>query len=241
MSVADRDAAASAAAPLEAAAQAADDFAAAGDWRGLADARRRQADLAWSARDLDHAEEYLRAALSLYVMLDDGYCAGRALTSLAKIRFAVGDYPAAAELSRQAAERMPGDTAALTGLAYAEWQAGSPADAEVTFSQVLRWDADEAAALVGRGQVRADLGSYSPALDDLDRALNFPLDKEAEADARSARALALAGLGRTADAHAELAESLRLDPGRPRTRPRANRITALAGERAEQETRIQST
>jgi tetratricopeptide (TPR) repeat protein len=233
MSAADRDTAASEAASLEAVARAADDYATAGDWRGLADARRRQADLARSVGDLDHAEEYLRAALSLFVMLDDGYCAGRALTSLAEIRFTVGDYPAAAELSRQAAERMPGDTAALTNLAYAEWQAGSPADADVTFSQALRWDADEAAALAGRGQVRADLGNYSPALDDLDRALKFPLGKQAEADARSARALALAGLGRTADAHAELAESLRLDPGRPRTRLRADRITALAGDHAD--------
>jgi tetratricopeptide (TPR) repeat protein len=229
---ADRYAVASEAALLEAAAQAADDCAAAGDWRGLADARRRQADLARSAGDLGHAEEYLRAALSLYVMLDDGYCAGRALTSLAEIRFAVGDYPAAAELGRQAAERMPGDTTALTGLAYAEWQAGSPADAEVTFSQVLRWDADQVAALAGRGQVRADLGSYSLALDDLDRALKFPLDKQAEADARSARALALAGLGRTADAQAEMARSLRLDPSRPRARLRADRIAALDADRA---------
>ena len=214
-------------------ARAADEYTAAGDWWGLAGARRRQADLARAGGDLGHAEEYLRAALSLYVMLDDGYCAGRALTSLAEIRLAAGDYPAAAELSRQAAERMPGDTMALTGLAYAEWQAGSPADAEVTFSQALHWDADDAAALAGRGQVRADLGSSSLALDDLDRALKYPLDRESEADARSARALALAGLGRSAEAQAELAESVRLDPRRPRTRLRADRIAALAGDRRE--------
>jgi tetratricopeptide (TPR) repeat protein len=235
MSTADRapEATSPEAASVEAAARAADEYAAAGDWRRLADARRHQADLSRAVGDLDHAQEYLRAALSLYIMLDDGYCAGRSLTSLADIRLAVGDYPAAAELSRQAAERMPGDTAALTGLAYAEWQAGSPADAEVTFSQVLHWDADEAAALVGRGQVRADLGSYSPALSDLERALKFPLDRASEADARSARALALAGLGRTAEARAELAKSVRLDPGRPRTGLRADRIAALAGDRAE--------
>src|SRR5262245_2509947 len=101
MSAADRDAAALHAAPAEAAsadtaARAADKYATAGDWRGLADTSRRQADLARAAGDRDHAEEYLRAALSLYVMLDDGYCAGRALTSLAEIRLAAGDYPAAA-------------------------------------------------------------------------------------------------------------------------------------------------
>jgi tetratricopeptide (TPR) repeat protein len=228
MSAADRDAARLGSEGSDAA-RAADEREAAGDWRGLADARRRQGDIARSAGDLDHAEEYLRAARSLYIMLGDGYWAARVLTSLAQIRLSAGDYPAAAELSRQAAERIPGDTAALTGLAYAEWQAGSPADAEVTFSQALHWDADTADALAGRGQVRTDLGSYSLALDDLDRALKFPLNRESEADVHSARALALAGLGRAADAHAELAESFRLLPGRPRTKGRADRIATLIG------------
>lgn len=226
MTAADRDAA-SIEAARSAAARAADEHEAAGDWRGLADARRRQADIARSAGDLDRAEEYLRAARSLYIMLDDGYWAGRALTALAEIRLSTGDYLAAAELSSQAADRIPGDTAALTTLAYAEWRAGSPADAEVTFSQALHWDADTADALAGRGQVRTDLGSYSLALDDLDRALKFPLNRESEADVHSARALALAGLGRAADAHAELAESFRLLPGRPRTKGRADRIATL--------------
>jgi tetratricopeptide (TPR) repeat protein len=228
MSTADRDPASLEAARSDAT-RVAGEHEAAGDWRGLADARRRQADIARSAGDLDHAWEYLKAARSLYIMLDDDYWATRALTSLAEIRLSMGDYLAAAELSGQAAEHMPGDTAALTVLAYAEWQAGSPADAEVTFSQALHWDADAPSALAGRGQVRADMGSYSLALDDLDRALKFPLDPEAEADARSARALALAGLGRAANAQSELAESFRLLPGRSRTKARAKRVATLAG------------
>jgi tetratricopeptide (TPR) repeat protein len=237
MSTADRDAARlEAAASAEAArcdaARVADEHEAAGDWRGLADARRRQADVARAAGELDRAEEHLRAARSLYIMLNDGYWAARALTSLAEIRLSMGDYLVAAELSGQAVEQMPGDTEALTVLASAEWQAGSPADAEVTFSRVLHWDADTPSALAGRGQVRADMGSYSLAVDDLDRALKFSLDREDEADARSARALALAGLGRPADAHAELAESLRLLPGRSRTKGRADRIAMLVGDLA---------
>lgn len=238
MSAADRDAASLEAASIEAArsdaARVADEREAVGDWRGLADARRRQADVARSAGDLDHAEEYLRAARSLYIMVNDGYWATRALTSLAELRLSKGDYFAAAELSGQAVERMPGDTAALIILAYAEWQAGSPADAEVTFTRALHWDADMPCALVGRGQVRADMGSYSLALDDLDRALKFPLGREAEADARSARALALAGLGRAANAHADLAESFRLFPDRSRTKGRADRIAILVGDLGEE-------
>jgi tetratricopeptide (TPR) repeat protein len=203
------------------------DCEAAGDWRGLAGARRRQGEIAWAAGSLEEAEAYLRAAMSLYVMLDDGHGAALMLISLARIRLALGDYLAAVDLSRQAAERVPGDTEALTILANAEWAAGSPADAEVTFSQVLRWDAEAAQALAGRGQVRADRGGYALALDDLDRALKLGLDRAAEADARSARALALAGLGRSADAQTELAASLRLIPGSPRVQRRARRIEAL--------------
>jgi tetratricopeptide (TPR) repeat protein len=214
------------------AARTAADCEASKDWRGLAVARRRQGEIAQAAGSLDDAEKHLRAALSLYVMLDDGYSAALVLVSLARIQLAIGDYVAAVDLSRQAAERVPGDTEALTILANAEWAAGSPADAEVTFSQVLRWDADAAPALAGRGEVRADRGSYALALDDLDRALKLGLERAAEADARSARALALAGLGRSAKARTELAESLRLTPGSARVLRRARRIEALTASSA---------
>ena len=47
------------------------------------------------------------------------------------------------------------------------------------------------------------------------------------ADARSARALALAGLGRTIEARDELARALAFDPDRKRTLAQADRIAAL--------------
>jgi len=206
---------------------------AAGDWYGLARARRRQARMARMIGDLDAAETHLRGALSLYVALDDRYDAGRVLVELAEISLAVGDYLAAAELASQAAERIPGDTAALIVLGYGEWLAGSTADAEVTFGRALYWDADAAAALAGRGQVRADLGDYVAALDDLDQALKHELGRAAEADARSARALALAALGRVTDALEDLAASRRLDPGRSRTEQRADQIATLTASRVE--------
>lgn len=209
------------------------------DWRRLASARLRQSDAARKAGDLAHAEEHARAVLSLYVMLEDGYSAARTLASLAELRYLMGDYARAVDLNAQAAQRLPGDTVALTGLGYAEWRAGSPSDAEITFSQALYWDGDAASALAGRGQVRADLGNYSTALKDLDRALSFPLDDDAEADTRSARALALAGLGRAEEARTELATSFRLDPNRPRSRLRAGRIAALAGHQDEARSEIE--
>lgn len=221
------------------AAAAADKYQAAGDWRGTADAQVLQAEIARASNDQVGAERYFRAALSIFLVLQDAYSAARVLSALADLRFAVGDYAEAADLNRQAVERMPGDITALTGLAYAQWRAGSPADAEATFDQVLRWDNDTAIALVGRGQVRADLGLYDKALDDLDRALHFPLSHDVEADARSARALALAGLGRMAEAQQELLASFQLEPDRPRSRLRAARVAAFLGHREEMRAEIE--
>ena len=212
------------------AAEAVARYQAADDWRGIADTRVVEADIARAAGDLISAEQHLRSALSVFLMLEDGYSATRVLTALADLRFVVGDFAEAADLNRQAVERAPGDITALTGLGYAQWRAGSPADAEATFGQVLRRESDAVMALVGRGQIRADLGRYDSALDDLDRALQSSLGRDIEADARSARALALAGLGRVAEARRELAASFQLDPDRPRSRLRAARMAAILGE-----------
>ena len=212
-----------------ASARAAQEYQAAGDWRRTADARVLQADIALAKGNPAASERHLRAALSIVLTLEDPYSAGRVLTAIAELRSVAGDYAAAADLSRQAVERMPGDVAALTGLAYAQWQDGSPADAEATFGQALRWDGNTALALAGRGQIRADLGRYEYALDDLDRALRLKLARDAEADARSARAVALAGLGRVAEAERELSATFQLDPDRARTRLRAGRMAAILG------------
>ncbi len=203
---------------------------ASGDLRRFANASLRHAEVARTAGDPSGAERYFREALSMFIVLDDRYSAARALSMIADLRYLDGDYLAAADLNRQAVERMPGDVHALTGLAYAQWRAGSPADAEATFNEVLRWNSQVALALAGRGQIRADLGRYEYALDDLDQALALQLAREAETDARSARALALAGLGRAAEANEELATSLEHDPKRARSRLRAGRIAAILGE-----------
>jgi tetratricopeptide (TPR) repeat protein len=203
---------------------------ASGDLRRFANVSLRHAEVARSAGDSPGAERHFREALSMFIVLDDRYSAARVLSMIADLRFLDGDYLAAADLNRQAVERMPGDVQALTGLAYAQWRAGSPADAEATFNEVLRWDSQVALALAGRGQIRADLGRYEYALDDLDQALALQLASEAETDARSARALALAGLGRAAEAYEELAMTLERDPERARSRLRAGRIAAILGE-----------
>lgn len=210
----------------------AQDRAAAEDWLGVALVRERQAQEAVRQGDLQEAATRFREALSLFVMLDDGYRTGHALADLAEVRLAQGDYLAAAELSGQAIDRIPGDPRSLTTLGYAEWRAGSPSDAEVTFSRALHWAPAAAPALAGRGQVRAQLGNFTDALDDLDRVRAddlpagelLPADR---ADVLAARALALAGLGRAAEARDELARSTKLDPERRQTLVHADRIAAL--------------
>lgn len=204
-------------------------FRAAGNWRRIGDAQVLGARIARARDDLAGAERNLREALSIYYVLEDRYAAARALSAIGELHHLAGDYTQAAELNRNAVERMPGDVTALTGLGYAQWQGGSPADAEATFGQALRWNSNAPMALAGRGQVRADLGRYDYALDDLDRALQLELTPAAEADARSARALALAGLGRVAEAEAELAIAVQLAPDRPQGRLRAGRIAAILG------------
>ncbi|HEX6524637.1 MAG TPA: tetratricopeptide repeat protein [Streptosporangiaceae bacterium] len=209
--------------------KAAEQYRRTGNRRRLANARVVQGDIARAAGDLANTERHYRAALSTFFVLEDRYSAARLLSAIAELHFIEGDYAEAVDLSRQAVERMPGDLEALTGLAYAQWHAGSPADAEAIFDQVLRWDRDMALALAGRGQIRADLGQYEYALDDLERALSMELNREAQIDSRSARALALAGLGHDREAKDELGEALRIDPRRARSRLRAGRIEAILG------------
>jgi len=208
-------------------------YEAAGDLRRFAGSRVVHGEIARARRDYTAAERYYREALSAFLVLEDQFSAARMLVAIADLRYKAGDFMEAADLNRQAVDRMPGDVVALTGLAYAQWRDGSPADAEATFDQALRWDSETALALAGRGQVRADLGRYERALDDLDRALRFSLTRETETDVRSARALALAGLGREAEALDELSASLRHDPERARSRSRADRIAAILREHKE--------
>jgi tetratricopeptide (TPR) repeat protein len=138
------------------------------------------------------AEKLYLDALRAYGELEDRYESARVLLSLADLRLSSGNHADAAELARQAAERVPGDVSALTVLGQALWRGGSPADAEVAFGEALRSDPRAVQALAGRGQVRVALGHYREALTDLDQALALGLHGTAAADVHAARAVALA-------------------------------------------------
>ena len=156
----------------------------------------------------------------------------RTLSAVADLRFLAGDYHEAAQYQRDAVDNLSTDVDALVGLGYAQWYGGSPADAEATFSRAIEWDAKAARAFGGRGQVLAEMNEYQQALTNLDPALDFGLPPAEEMDARSARALALTGLGRDPEADAELATARSQDPARARTLRRAGRIAAMRDQPA---------
>ena len=56
-------------------------------------------EIARAARDLISAGRHLRSALSVFLMLEDGYLAARVLTALADVRFVLGNYARAVELT----------------------------------------------------------------------------------------------------------------------------------------------
>jgi tetratricopeptide (TPR) repeat protein len=210
---------------------------------GIADQSRRQGmerrfgraqrllgQIAQAGGDVESAERSFRTALSTFTILEDDHTAARVLAEMAALRLRRADFGGATELSRQALKRAPGDVYALTVLGYAQWLGGSPADGATSFERALLVSRNAVPALTGRGQVRADLGDHRAALADLDRALALGVDPQDEADVRSGRALALAGLGRFDEAETEILRALALDSGRPRTRLRRALVRAFSGD-----------
>lgn len=207
---------------------AAERYSRSGNERQFAHTLILRGDIACARGDLDFAEENFKAALSRFSVLQDRNLTAKTLSALGGIRAMEGDYRRAEQFQRLAIDFLPTDVDALVGLGYAQWYGGSPANAEATFTQALAWDANAALAMSGRGQVRTELQEYEPALIDLDQALSVGLTPGDEDDARSARAVALAGLGRAADAEREL--MMIHDPvPRARTLLRSARVALMAG------------
>jgi tetratricopeptide (TPR) repeat protein len=202
-------------------------------YRGTSDLRRLgyalalQASISNAEDDYQRAEAYLEDALSKFTILEDRQLVTHTLSALADVSFADGSYNKAGELYRAAVDQLPTYVDAMIGLGFAEWYAGSPADAEATFALAQGQNASSSRAAGGRGQVLAELSEYDRALINLDTALQSGLPFEEEVDARSARALALSMASRPEEADQELATALRQAPDRARTHRRAGNIAAM--------------
>jgi tetratricopeptide (TPR) repeat protein len=177
--------------------------------------------------DLLTAENSFSEALSGFELLNDRTSTARTFSALAEVSVAKNDYPAARRRYEEAIGRRPTDPDALTGLGFVLWRMGQPADAEAAFGQALTWRRTTARALAGRGQVRIELRMFDQALDDLNDAITLGLPQSDEIDARSARAVALARLGRTEEAATEIEAALRDDPERELTLRRAREISSI--------------
>lgn len=207
---------------------AAERFRMSGDERQLAHAFMLRGDIACALGDLSQAEEHFQQALSRFSVLEDRDQTARTLSALGEVRAMEGDYQRAEQFQQLAVDTLPTDVPALVSLGYAQWYGGSPANAEATFSQALAWDPKAALAVSGRGQVRAEMREYQAALADLDQLSPSRLSPDEAVDVRSARALALAGLGRREEAERELAAAQSKAP-RARTLLRSARIAAIEG------------
>ncbi len=213
-------------------AAAIDGYRAAADEWGLADALTVQGSIARAAGEIDVAADSYREGLSIFNILSDEPSTIRLYRALGETYFAAGDYAALTTLYLEALTPFPGDPVLLTGLGYAMWYEGRFADAMAYLSEVLSADAANQPALSARSQVEADVGHPEDALTDLDRALapDVPNVAEQEADLRSARALALARLGKLADAETELSAAFGLLPQRAQTFLRAAQIRLRSGD-----------
>jgi thioredoxin-like negative regulator of GroEL len=114
---------------------------------------------------------------------------------------------------------------------HAAWYAGDEVMAVRHFTEVLAHDPQSPSALNARGQVLTDAGAAEAGLADLDRFLDAGPSLMAEAYARSARAFALAQVGRHDEADQEMAAALTATPDSAWALLRQARIHLLRGDR----------
>ncbi|MDP9824966.1 tetratricopeptide repeat protein [Kineosporia succinea] len=122
------------------------------------------------------------------------------------------------------------DRESLMNSAMTAWYAGDAATAIRDFSSLLEMDPASDHLLNSRGQVLADNGGGATAVKDLDAAIAGTLDEFSVAYARSARALALAQVGRHDEADHDMAEALAVTPNSAWAHFRKARILLLRGD-----------
>ncbi len=203
------------------------------EW-GLADALAVKGSIARAAGEIDIAARDYRESLSIFNVLGDLPSTIRLYRALGEVSFVAGDYTTVSALFLEALSLVPGDPVLLTGLGYASWYEGRIADALAYLTEALDAESGNQPALIARGQVEVEVGRPERALPDLDRALAMMAhDATAyEVDLHSARALALAQLGKTVDAEAELSTAFGLRSRRAQTFLRAAQVRLLEGDAA---------
>lgn len=173
------------------------------DLRLQAEARTVLGNIAYQLRQSDLAERHYRLAAELHEQLGDQGAVGRLIGAIGSMHAREGRYLAALDELQAAVTRLPRDLTLQTELAIALWRAGQSQAASAVFGTVLAVEPESVDALAGRGQIRAERGNASAALEDLLELRRLRPNVSLQPEVRSAYALALAGLGKSESAIAE--------------------------------------
>jgi tetratricopeptide (TPR) repeat protein len=166
------------------------------DLRLQANARSLLGNTSFEQGHLDEAEAHYRQAAELSEQLQDQVSVGRLLGAIGQLHARQGQYAAALEDLQSAVARVPGDLALQTDLANVLWRIGQAHAAVAVFGTVLTVEPEFTEALAGRGQISAENGNASSALDDLRALQRLRPSMGRQPELRSAYALALARAGR---------------------------------------------
>ena len=180
----------------------------AADLRLQADARSLLGNLAFERGQLDLAEEQYRLAAGLCEQLGDQSAVGRLIGAVGRMNAQKGNYTAALEDLQSAVMRVPDDLTLRAELANTLWRAGQAKAAAAIFGTVLGIEPEFTEALAGRGQIQAESGNASSALDDLGALKRLRPTARLELEVRSAYALALARSGESESAMKEATAAL---------------------------------
>lgn len=183
-----------------------------GDLRLESDAYLFLGNVAYHRGRMDLAKKQYMQAARLREELQDQSAVGQLLGAIGHIHAMRGRYAAALQELQSAVARLPGDLGLQTELAKALWGAGQPQAAAAVFGAVLTVEPDSPEALAGRGQIRAESGDASSALDDLRTLRRVRPSAGLLPDVRSAYALALARTGSAENAMQEADAALASAP-----------------------------
>lgn len=199
------------------------------DLRLRINARSVLGNLAYEGGHFAEAEAHYQQAAELSEQLQDQVGVGRLLGAIGQLHALQGHYAAALEDLQSAVARVPGDLVLQTDLANVLWRAGQARAAVAVFGTVLTVEPDFAEALAGRGQISAENGNASSALDDLRALQRLRPSLGRQPELRSAYALALARTGRPDTAMAEADAALASAPDNGLIFLRAARVARASG------------
>lgn len=199
------------------------------DLRLQADAWSLLGNIAFQRDLLDIALECYREAAGLCEQLRDQSAVGTLIGAIGRIHVKQGRYVAALEDLHSAVTRLPGNLTLQTELAKVLWHVDQVQAAAAIYGTVLSIEPEFAEALAGRGQIRAETGDASSALDDLRALQRLRPSIGLEPEVRSAYALALARAGKPETAMKEADAALALVHDNALILLRAARVASAIG------------